>query len=651
MSLRRCAGILVAAVCLLLCAPWPAAAAAPAPRPIVVLIAVPGLQWLDVAEMPALQQFVAGSAVGELSAKTAGGTTRCSAGILAVTAGNRTGDPMGDCPIPSSSWATLRHTNATSRYGSQIGLLGSALQAAGVARITVGSQSGPLLYDEQGNPGTAAPTFAAAIADAKRAPDGAVVATLDPSLYYLLGITHRAKDAARVEDHLRQELALVPSGATVMVAGISDIATGHAHLHFFAIRGPGWRHTELRSSAAGRAPYVQTIDIAPTILTLEGLPVPSAVAGRPMQQSGAAVRSAAAYVDDDRHAYDQRTLGQRTFLVLGIALIALLLLTLMPWSGARFVARWLARLLAPAPMLVFVANAFPWWRWGQPAFAGLVLLGAVLFAAVTTVASRRSPFAAAAVPLGATLVALVLDQLTGAHLQLSAPLGDSPIVAGRFSGVGNLDFAVIATSALLLGGLVGGRLAGRRGLLAGAAITAAAVVVDGAPQLGDDLGGVFALVPGFIVLVILMFGARVTWRRAAIAAVSTAAVAVAVALADYARPATHQSHVGRFVGQVLHGGAGTEVHRKLNAALASFGPTVGTFVVVVVILTAVVSWPRLRAAMRDLPGLSAAAIAATVTAVLGVCLNDSGVPIAAMAAIVGVPAVYGALGAPRSSSG
>jgi hypothetical protein len=124
-----------------------------------------------------------------------------------------------------------------------------------------------------------------------------------------------------------------------------------------------------------------------------------------------------------------------------------------------------------------------------------------------------------------------------------------------------------------------------------------------------------------------------------------------VALADYARPATHQSHVGRFVGQVLHGGAGTEVHRKLNAALASFGPTVGTFVVVVVILTAVVSWPRLRAAMRDLPGLSAAAIAATVTAVLGVCLNDSGVPIAAMAAIVGVPAVYGALGAPRSSSG
>jgi hypothetical protein len=48
------------------------------------------------------------------------------------------------------------------------------------------------------------------------------------------------------------------------------------------------------------------------------------------------------------------------------------------------------------------------------------------------------------------------------------------------------------------------------------------------------------------------------------------------------------------------------------------------------------------AAVQSLPGLAAGGVAATVGAVLGVLLNDSGVTIAAMAVIVGFSAVYGA---------
>ena len=65
----------------------------------------------------------------------------------------------------------------------------------------------------------------------------------------------------------------------------------------------------------------------------------------------------------------------------------------------------------------------------------------------------------------------------------------------------------------------------------------------------------------------------------------------------------------------------------------------------VVIAAAISAWPRITASLRDTPGLKAGAVAATVTAVLGVALNDSGIPIAAMAAIVGVSAIYGAIGA------
>ena len=120
--------------------------------------------------------------------------------------------------------------------------------------------------------------------------------------------------------------------------------------------------------------------------------------------------------------------------------------------------------------------------------------------------------------------------------------------------------------------------------------------------------------------------------------------AVLVALADYSRPATAQTHVGRFVGQVLHGGAWTEVHRKANAALSTFGWTVGTFVAVIALVALVLTWPRVLRAVEAVPGLRAGATAATATAVLGVCLNDSGIPIAAMAVMVGLSAVYGAVG-------
>jgi hypothetical protein len=596
--------------------------------------------------MPTLRRFVGDAAVGELSVKTAGGVTRCAAGILAVTAGNRTADSNGNCPILPGTWQTLSDINAHTKYKTTIGLLGSALHRAGVTRIAVGFDAAPLLADESGRVDHVAPDYSQALVGAEAEPNGAVVAVIDAHLYYLLDPdpAERAARAAQVDANLTTLLAATPSGATVIVAGISDIASGRAHLHMVAIRGPGWAHTELRSSAAGRAPFVQLIDMAPTILSIEHIAVPPAVVGRPMQQSGGDVPPISKYVDDDLHATAQRTLGQRTFLSLGIATMVLMVLALVPWRRSRMGARWLARVLAPAPALVFVMNGLPWWRWGQPAFAALVVGASIAVALVTTLAARRSLAAALAVPLGVVFVSLILDQLTGAHLQFSAPMGDSPIVAGRFSGVGNLDFAEIATSGLLLASVVGGWLGGRRGVLAAAGIAAVAVVVDGAPPLGNDLGGVFALVPGAIILTVLVMGARLTWRRVVLAFAATAVVAVLVALADYSRPATSQTHVGRFVGQVLHGGAWTEVHRKANAALSTFGWTVGTFVALIAIVTVVAAWPRALRAVEAVPGLRAGAIAAATTAILGVCLNDSGIPIAAMAVMVGLGAVYGAVG-------
>ena len=83
----------------------------------------------------------------------------------------------------------------------------------------------------------------------------------------------------------------------------------------------------------------------------------------------------------------------------------------------------------PAPALIFLANALPWWRWSSWAYGGLVLGGCILIGAATAGVARRHRVAAMmAVPTFSVLV-LTADQLAGSPLQLSAPLGDNPLSA------------------------------------------------------------------------------------------------------------------------------------------------------------------------------------------------------------------------------
>jgi hypothetical protein len=616
----------------------PAARAAISDRPTVVVVAVPGLRWSDVEAMPAVRALAAQSSVGELSVKTAHLPTSCGAGLLAVSAGNRTTVPTSSCAIDMSSWPALAHANSTTRYDATIGGLGSTLQADGVRTVAVTAAAQPMLANRQGAVDVVAPTLSAALTT------GGVIAVLDQQLYDVPPV-RRPAAAAAVDAHIAAIQRALPPGTVLMVAGISDLAGGPAQLHAIVIHGPGWAHTQLRSSAAGRAPFVQLIDVAPTILAAAGIPEPSFMVGRVMQPSGSSVPSLSRYVDDDRHARDQRTLGQRVFLVLGLAAILMMALAAAPVPAGQRLAGWLARVIAPVPALVFLANGLPWWRWPQPVYGGIVLVAALVLAGATTLAARRSLTAALLVVPVLSFVVLAIDQLTGARLQLSAPLGDSPLIAGRFAGMGNLDFAVFATSALLIAGVVGGRLARGPAVLSAGAIAVVALVVDGAPQLGNDIGGVLALLPAAIVVVALVAQVRLTAARVVAVVLITVVVAVGIALADYSRPASHQTHVGRFVGQVLHGGAGTEVRRKLDSAVGSVGLTVGTFVVAVTILAGIIAHQRVRRAL-------ATSLGVTVLAVIGAALNDSGITIAAVAAIVAVGAIYGAglTGAPAAAT-
>jgi hypothetical protein len=186
------------------------------------------------------------------------------------------------------------------------------------------------------------------------------------------------------------------------------------------------------------------------------------------------------------------------------------------------------------------------------------------------------------------------------------------------------------------------------------------LALDGAPELGRDFGGVLAAVPAFLLLAMLLTGARVSVTR--VVAILGAAVLVVgtVAFLDWLRPADERTHLGRFVQQLLTGEAWTVVSRKASANL---GILIGSPLawMLPVTLVALLWLVRTRGLLRreggrgsGLPGPTAAALragllAAALCLVIGSAVNDSGVAVAATAAAVLVPLLVWLAAAPRAT--
>lgn len=600
------------------------AASAETSQAKVVIIAVPDLRWADLEFMPRLQGWAADAAAAELSTKTANGIPRCTDGSLTFSAGDRANADavLEPCTLSQADFLAQRAANLTGKFSADPGAFGQALSDAGISRAAVGPAARTLLADKQGR--------VPEIADLRTAVDSAeVVAILDDDLYEGPPQIRPAAEAS-LDTTLAQQLAEIPASTTVMIAGISDGARTRMHLHVLLIRGPGWQHVALRSPST-RVPYVQLRDLAPTILTMLHVPIPSEMVGRPAYETNASVRSAAHYADDDDHAVTARGVGQRiraVFAYAAIVVLALLFLARRKRLGGR-AALLLGTLAVGTPACSFLVQVLPWWRWNSWFYGVLVLVGGAVVGVGCWLARRRSTTLALVVGPAFTAVVLIVDQFTGAHLQLSAPLGDNPIVAGRFHGMGNTDFALMCTSVLLCAAVAAGALrrAGRQrlALVVAAALCLLAIVVDAAPTIGDDFGGLLAMGPAAALLVALLAGVRLTWFRALAAVFGAAVVAVGVALIDYARPADKQTHVGRFVGEVLHGGASGTLHRKFDASLLSFKNVALSCLVGITLIAVIAARRQVGEALRRIDGLTEAATALVVLAVLGTFLNDSGV--------------------------
>jgi hypothetical protein len=434
--------------------------------------------------------------------------------------------------------------------------------------------------------------------------------------------------------------------AVVVTAPLASRSSGG--LAVTSIRAPGIEPGLLKSATTRRSGFVDIVDVAPTVLSMLGVERPGSMEGRVMTAGSASADPGARIGDLVQASRDSVFRDKRqgvvalTLVLLCAALAAGAALALSRFRRALPVVEWAALGVLGFLLATYLAAPFHFVdHGGEGAYWAFLFGFGAVFAALCTLLGRRSFCDALIVALGATVVLHVVDLVTGARLELNTVFGYSPTVGIRVAGEGNLTFSVLSSATLLFAGLVAWRVRAPVGKAVAITVLAVVLLVMMAPMFGQDFGA-SAAAPGFVLLVWLILGRRIRWRTVIALAAVLVVSGLAIGFVDLLRPAEQRTHVGRFFEQVGRDGLGgllLVVRRKAGENLSTFGHTVFVWMVPVVIGFAVLYLLLARPGavaglVRRITTLKATVLALCVTAVLGYLLNDSGVAIPAMMAVV-----------------
>jgi hypothetical protein len=664
----------------------PAAAAQPVTSHPVILIGIAGLRWNDISRSatPEMWRLAATGSVGSLVTTTVHTVTCPADAWLTLNAGDRAAEPPAArlrCPpvpvaaasgkstgsgqlteparIPSLN-AIVSYNNSTG-YQLQWGTLPAAA-GAGRCATAIGPGAALALTDATGQ----VRRYVSALPSASQPGAAGQLLRQCPLTVLDLGqlpvSSARAAVLAADDRRIAAVTAVAPAGAIIAVAGMGD--NNSPQLRTLIVSGPGY-HDGLLTSDSTRQPGVVAItDLMPSIFQWRGQPVPSGLAGAAVTRSNRGPLAATITSMTGQNTANQvyRSIVGWFFLyyaigeVVAFAVIAIVLRGSADAVKRRRVAWYSAAgaFGAAVPAGTFLANLVPWGQFAHPAIwlYGLGFGWAALIAVGAMIGPwRRDPYGPPGFVCAVTLAVIGIDVMTGSRLQIGAPFGLSLVEAGRFYGIGNNALGVYAVAAMLTtawAAAVGSTARSRSRLAAVAAaglVALAAVIAAGWPGFGAKVGGTIALVPAFLVLLAAIGEVRITVRRGIVIAVSGVVLVAAFAVLDYLVPAIGPSHQGLFVGQIVHGGAGGTLHRKISSNLHSLTETWFTPVipVVAVVTGLMLAWPgRLRLRTFVFASgcdrlLRPALFAVWLAVVLGWLADDSGVSVAAAALPVALP--------------
>jgi hypothetical protein len=644
----------------------PARAASPAPAGHVVVVGIPGLRWSDVsaAATPSLYGLAGRGSVGTLVEHAVLPLTCPADGWLTLNGGARAQvkhREAGPCPaMPAVGSAgtvagmpAIVAYNKTLSYNPNWGALargpGCSLAVGPGAALALANSSGDVASYLPNPAGLTSATLARCrltVVDLGAVPAGPTAA--------------RAAAVRAADNSLGKIAAELPAGTTLVVA--SPGALDKAQLGVVVVSGPGYAAGQLDARSTRQPGMVVITDLTPTVLHWRGAKIPAGVDGTQLTRGNRGSLDATIRGFTGRQTAEQvwTTSHSWFFWTYALADVAALGgIGLLFWGAAGSRRRRRARgwrfagvYAAAVPAGTFLANLVPWWLYSHPAvwlYVMSVAWTVVLGSAALLGPWRRDPLG----PFGAvsllTLAVLALDVMTGSRLQLETPFGLSVLEAGRYYGIGNEALGIYGMAALCAAAWLGlwalRRYSERAALVVVSVVAVFAVVASGWPGFGAKVGGTIAMVPCFLLLLMALKGIRLNWRRVALVAVSGLALFIVFAIVNYFLPATGQSDIGSFTGNLLHGHGGGLLGRKVHSNIGSL--TVNAYSPVVPLTLAVAAlmlwrprWFRLSTvplAYAAEPLLPLILGVLWLMPVLGWFADDSGVIVPAAALPFGLP--------------
>lgn len=481
-----------------------------------------------------------------------------------------------------------------------------------------------------------------------------------------------------------------------------DVADHSAtpHLGMAFTRAPGEKPGIIRSSSTRQLGLVSTVDFTSRILDATGADAPEYLVGGTF--SAARDYGIAGNLDWLRNQAlrsDQASILQARFIVLtGIILLAalglLLFLLRREYLGFSRRSRKVivllclsASLLGPASFLAanipagilggtggnFTGNAL---QMSVPLltvqfFLLLIAIAAILaafcLAAGKVVAGRWSGLEFSAPVLVAAILVLIwllVSLLTGSPDQISAMFSSAATAATRFYGLNNNKYSFLFSAVLALECLVLAPAAARfpqrrrRYFIYGFTLLTVAVILDGFPWLGADVGGPLAMVLGVGITLNWVLGKKVGPGKVIALIVAAFIASSLFVLVDKLASPPARTHFGRFISEVANGGGGIIVKRKAEAMINTFGGPL-TFTVLLILGAGVTIWclikrkrgvsadasrPHARlggglSALNRIPGAGYFAKGVLLTSILAALTNDSGALILVCAGLFTLPAL------------
>jgi hypothetical protein len=393
---------------------------------------------------------------------------------------------------------------------------------------------------------------------------------------------------------------------------------------------PGW----LTSASTRRDGIVTLTDLTRT-LTEFGSPGSSvAVDGSPfaVYSTELSVDEINAKINSVAALSDAAPIGYLTLGLMAAALIVIMVISVL--RGQFRLPKLILIPFGITPAAMMLTGALPWQYSSSPGLFVSVLVTAwlVILTALALLIGRIAQLPNIIAATALNVAAFTIDAALGAVMQPGSLLNSRPIFGLRWYGFGNVTFAAYATAGLLLAGSIAHRLlaADRRGAAVAAvgAIGFGIVICEGWPSMGSDFGGVIALTPAVLWLMLALSGIKITWPKLlAIGGAAVLAVAL-ISVLDWRRGPDRRTHLGNFVQRIIDGDALDVISRKAVASAETITSVLG----IGSILIGVVLWivifryvvPRISS---DFTTARSTLIAALVVAILGTLLNDGGISV------------------------